>query len=189
MAPNLTADARSATVTRSFRFDAEMSKILDEEAERMGVSVNALVGIILKRYSEFTRYLSKIDMIVLNRELLISLLEAKDEEYLYKLGAKLGGTVSVDTIMFWKKDVTEESVLEYIEKIICLYGHLGTYDEVSQPHSKTIVIRHRLGRKGSKFFEGYLRSTLKNTVGKDATFEVTDSSIKFEIRSSVNNTE
>ena len=189
MAPNLTADARSATVTRSFRFDAEMSKILDEEAERMGVSVNALVGIILKRYSEFTRYLSKIDMIVLNRELLISLLEAKDEEYLYKLGAKLGGTVSVDTIMFWKKDVTEESVLEYIEKIICLYGHLGTYDEVSQPDSRTIVIRHRLGRKGSKFFEGYLRSTLKNTVGKDATFEVTDSSIKFEIRSSVNNTE
>jgi hypothetical protein len=189
MAPNLTADARSATVTRSFRFDAEMSKVLDEEAERMGVSVNALVGIILKRYSEFTRYLSKIDMIVLNRELLISLLEAKDEEYLYKLGAKLGGTVSVDTIMFWKKDVTEESVLEYIEKIICLYGHLGTYDEVSQPDSKTIVIRHRLGRKGSKFFEGYLRSTLKNTVGKDATFEVTDSSIKFEIRSSVNNTE
>ncbi len=185
MAPNLTADARSATVTRSFRFDAEMSKILDEEAERMGVSVNALVGIILKRYSEFTRYLSKIDMIVLNRELLISLLEAKDEEYLYKLGAKLGGTVSVDTIMFWKKDVTEESVLEYIEKIICLYGHLGTYDEVSQPDTKTIVIRHRLGRKGSKFFEGYLRSTLKNTVGKDATFEVTDSSIKFEIRSSV----
>ncbi|MFL6460109.1 MAG: hypothetical protein ACJ71J_04015 [Nitrososphaeraceae archaeon] len=189
MAPNLTADARSATVTRSFRFDAEMSKILDEEAERMGVSVNALVGIILKRYSEFTRYLSKIDMIVLNRELLISLLEAKDEEYLYKLGAKLGGTVSVDTIMFWKKDVTEESVLEYIEKIICLYGHLGTYDEVSQPDSKTIVIRHRLGRKGSKFFEGYLRSTLKNTVGKDAMFEVTDSSIKFEIRSSFNSTE
>src|SRR5919109_3172744 len=183
MPPNLTADARSATVTRSFRFDIEMSKTLDEEAERMGVSVNALVGIILKRYSEFTRYLSKIDMVVLNRDLLISLLEAKDEEYLYKLGAKLGGTVSVDTIMFWKKDVTEESVLEYIQKIICLYGHLGTYDEMSQSESRTIVIRHRLGRNGSKFFEGYLRSTLKNSIGRDATFEITDSSIKFEIRS------
>src|SRR5919197_6712663 len=126
MPPNLTTDARSATVTRSFRFDAEMSKILDEEAERMGVSVNALVGIILKRYSEFTRYLSKIDMIVLNRELLISLLESQDEQYLYELGSKLGTTVSVDTIMFWKKDITEESVLQYIEKIICLYGQLGT---------------------------------------------------------------
>ena len=95
---------------------------------------------------------------------------------------KLGETVPVDTIMFWKKELTEHSVLEYIEKIICRYGHLGTYDEVSQSSSRTIVIRHRLGRKGSKFFEGYLRSTLKNTVGKDAIFEVTDSSVKFEIK-------
>jgi hypothetical protein len=186
MPEDLTTDARSATVTRSFRFDSEMSRILDEEAERMGISVNALVGIILRRYSEFTRYLSKIDMVVLNRELIISLLESRDEEYLYKLGTKLGGTVSVDTIMFWKKDLSEESVLEYIEKIICLYGHLGTFDEVSHMESRTIVIRHRLGRKGSKFFEGYLRSTLKNTVRKDAVFDVTDSSIKFEMSSSAN---
>jgi len=181
MPEGLTTDARSATVTRSFRFDSEMSRILDEEAERMGISVNALVGIILKRYSEFTRYLSKVDMVILNRELIISLLEAKDEEYLYKLGMKLGGTVSVDTIMFWKKDLSEASVLDYIEKIICLYGNLGTFDEVSRMESRTIVIRHRLGRKGSKFFEGYLSSTLKNTIRKDAVFDVTDSSIKFEI--------
>jgi hypothetical protein len=189
MPEDLTTDARSATVTRSFRFDSEMSRILDEEAERMGISVNALVGIILRRYSEFTRYLSKIDMVVLNRELIISLLESRDEEYLYKLGTKLGGTVSVDTIMFWKKDLSEESVLEYIEKIICLYGHLGTFDEVSHMESRTIVIRHRLGRKGSKFFEGYLRSTLKNTVRKDAVFDVTDSSIKFEMSSSANSSQ
>jgi hypothetical protein len=83
--------------------------------------------------------------------------------------------------MFWKKDLTEKSVLEYIEKIICRYGHLGTYDEISQSSSRIIVIRHRLGRKGSKFFEGYLRSTLKNTIAKDAIFEVTESSMKFEI--------
>ncbi len=189
MPEDLTTDARSATVTRSFRFDSEMSRILDEEAERMGISVNALVGIILRRYSEFTRYLSKIDMVVLNRELIISLLESRDEEYLYKLGTKLGGTVSVDTIMFWKKDLSEASVLEYIEKIICLYGHLGTFDEVSHMESRTIVIRHRLGRKGSKFFEGYLRSTLKNTVRKDAVFDVTDSSIKFEMSSSANSSQ
>jgi len=164
-----------------------LSKILDEEAERMGVSVNALVGIILRRYSDFTRYLSKIDMIVINRELLISLLETRDHEYLYKLGMKLGETVPIDTIMFWKKTLTEQSVLEYIEKIVCRYGHLGTYDEVSQKNTRTIVIRHRLGRNGSKFFEGYLKSTLKNTIAKDATFEVTDSSVKFEIKNVVNN--
>src|SRR3954467_2734569 len=106
--PVLAENARTS-ITRSFRFETDVLSVLDEEAERMGVSVNALVGIILKRYSEFTRYLSKIDMIVVNRELLISLLESSDEDYLYELGVKLGKTVPIDTIMFWKKDLSEES--------------------------------------------------------------------------------
>ena len=58
------------STTRSFRVDSEISKILDEEAERMGISVNGLVNMILKRYAEFTRFLSKIDLVVINRELL-----------------------------------------------------------------------------------------------------------------------
>ena len=34
----------------------------------MGVSVNSVVGIILRRFAEFTRFLSKIDMVIINRE-------------------------------------------------------------------------------------------------------------------------
>ena len=43
--------------TRSFRVEQYVSNILDEEAERMGISVNALVNIILKHYSDFSRFL------------------------------------------------------------------------------------------------------------------------------------
>jgi hypothetical protein len=173
---------RSHTTTRSFRFDLDLAEVLDDEAERMGISVNALVGTILKRFAEFTRYLSKIDMIVINREFITSLLESHDERSVHTIGLKLGETVPRDTILFWKKELTETSVLEYIEKIICRYGHLGTYDEVSQSGDRTIVIRHRVGRKGSIFFEGYLSSALKNIIGRDAVFEVTDSSVKFNLR-------
>src|ERR671921_227706 len=114
-------DNRSSTVTRSFRFENEISKILEDEAERMGISVNALVGIILRRYCEFTRYLSKIDMIVINREFLTFLLDTYDDGSVYTMGTKLGQLVPSDTIMFWKKELNERSVLEYIEKIICRY--------------------------------------------------------------------
>jgi hypothetical protein len=166
------SDARSDTITRSFRFDLELSKVLDDEAEGMGISINALVGIILKRYAEFTRYLSKIDMIVINREFITALLDSHDEQILYSMGLKLGETVARDKIQFWKKELTERSVLE---KIICRYGHLGTYDEVSHSGSRTIVIRHRLGKKACKFFERYLWSALKNINRIDGAFEVTDS--------------
>ena len=179
--PVLAENARTS-ITRSFRFETDVSKVLDEEADRMGVSVNALVGIVLRRYAEFARYLSKIDMVVINREVLTSLIEKLDENELYDMGLKLGETMLSDTVIFWKKEVTECTVMEYIEKVICRYGHLGTYDEKRiTGGGVTIVVRHRLGKKGSLFLEGYLQAGLKTTLGMNAAFEVTDSSIKCEL--------
>src|ERR671924_1615994 len=180
--PVLAEDARSPSITRSFRFETDVLTVLDEEAKRMGVSVNALVGIILRRYAEFTRYLSKIDMIVINREVLTSLLDQLGEQELHKMGFKLGETVLADTIMFWKKETTERAVMEYIEKMVCRYGRLGTYDEGRMPGGQmVIVLRHRLGKNGSRFLEGYLHEGLKHALGIDAIFEATESSVKCEI--------
>ena len=178
----LSTDGRSSSITRSFRFESDVLGVLDEEAKRMGISVNALVGIILRRYAEFTRYLSKIDMIIINREMLTSLIDLLDDEAIYKVGVKLGQTVLDDTIMFWKKETTEKTVMEYIEKMVCRYGHLGTYDERRMPSGETaIVVRHRLGKNGSRFLAGYLQGGLKHTLDIDATFEITDSSVKCQI--------
>lgn len=178
----LAEDARSSSITRSFRFESDVLTVLDEEAKRMGISVNALVGIILRRYAEFTRYLSKIDMVVINREVLTSLINLLGEEEVYEIGVKLGQTVLADTIMFWKKETTEKAVMEYIEKMVCRYSDLGTYDERRMPGGEmAIVIRHRLGKKGSRFLEGYLQGGLKHTLGIEAIFETTDSSVKCEI--------
>ena len=181
----LAEDARSSSITRSFRFESDVLTVLDEEAKRMGISVNALVGIILRRYAEFTRYLSKIDMVVINREVLTSLIDLLGEEEVYEIGVKLGQTVLADTIMFWKKEITEKAVMEYIEKMVCRYSDLGTYDERRMPGGEmAIVIRHRLGKKGSRFLEGYLQGGLKHTLGIEAIFETTDSSVKCEIPAS-----
>jgi hypothetical protein len=178
----LAEDVRSSSITRSFRFESDVLTVLDEEAKRMGISVNALVGIILRRYAEFTRYLSKIDMVVINREVLTSLIDLLGEEEVYEIGVKLGQTVLADTIMFWKKETTEKAVMEYIEKMVCRYSDLGTYDERRMPGGEmAIVIRHRLGKKGSRFLEGYLQGGLKHTLGIEAIFETTDSSVKCEI--------
>ncbi|HYY70777.1 MAG TPA: hypothetical protein VE595_00065 [Nitrososphaeraceae archaeon] len=166
--------------TRSFRIEKDISTILDEEAERMGISVNALVNIILKHYSEFSRFLSKIDLVILNRDILTKLLEFTDDQNLFKLGLELGETIPKDTILFWKKDLDRQNVFEYLDKIICRYGLLGTYDEINQQGEKIIVIRHRLGKKGSIFFHGYIKSTF-NIVGLDSNIEVTESSVKAKI--------
>jgi hypothetical protein len=108
--------------TRSFRVEQYVSNILAEEAERMGISVNALVNIILKHYSEFNRFLSKIDLVILNREILTKFLENMEDQDIFKIGLELGEIIPKDTILFWKKELVQQNVFEYLEKIICRYG-------------------------------------------------------------------
>ena len=115
--------------------------------------------------------------------MLKSLLDSYPDEDIYGLGVSAGGIIPRDTILFWKKTLTFDTVLEYIEKIICRYGFLGTYDETTQNEKRIIVIRHRLGKKGSQFLHGYLKSTLKNTLNLESSFELTESSVKLQINS------
>jgi hypothetical protein len=167
---------------RSFRIDKGFANILQHEADRMGISVNAMMNSILKQYTEFTRFQSKLDMIVINRTIFKSVLKCIDENQAYELGLDLGRELPNDTILFWKKHISIESIIEYVEKIICIYGKIGTYDEVTESHNRIIVIRHRLGLNGSKFLLGFLKSLFKNTLDLDCDIQITDHSIKIQLQ-------
>lgn len=172
----------SPSTVRSFRIDESLSEVLNGEAERMGVSVNAMINSILKQYAEFTRFQAKLDMLTINREIFKSLLLQLNDNESYSLGLEMGKDIPNDTILFWKKNVTYESVLEYLEKIICTYGYIGTFDELDTDKYKIIVIRHRLGPNGSKFLHGYLKSMLKQTLNFDPEIDVTDYSVKLQLK-------
>ncbi len=174
-------DGSSSTV-RSFRIDKSLSEILNAEAERMGISVNAMINSVLKQYAEFTRFQSKLDMLIVNREVFKSLLCRLNDDDAYNFGLEMGKDIPNDTILFWKKDITFNGVLEYIEKIVCTYGYIGTYDELITGEYKIIVIRHRLEGKGSKFLSGFFRSLLKQTLGIVAEIDITEYSVKIKIR-------
>ena len=172
-------DGSSSTV-RSFRIDKSLSEILNAEAERMGISVNAMINSVLKQYAEFTRFQSKLDMLIVNREVFKSLLCRLIDDDAYNFGIEMGKDIPNDIILFWK--ITFNGVLEYIEKIVCTYGYIGTYDELITGEYKIIVIRHRLEGKGSKFLSGFFRSLLKQTLGIVAEIDITEYSVKIKIR-------
>lgn len=175
------APSPSSSSVRSFRIDKAFSDILHNEADRMGISVNAMMNSILKQYTEFTRFQSKLDMIVINREIFTSVLNCVEENQAFDLGLEMGTELPNDTILFWKKHVSIDSVIEYIEKILCIYGRIGTYDEITEANKKIIVIRHRLGFKGSKFLLGYIKSLFKNMLEMDCEIQITDHSIKVQL--------
>src|ERR671921_1093002 len=108
----LTTFSSSSSSVRSFRIDKSFAEILHHEADRMGVSVNAMMNSILKQYTEFTRFQSKLDMIVINREIFTSVLNCVEENQAFDLGLEMGTELPNDAILFWKKHVSIESVIE-----------------------------------------------------------------------------
>ncbi len=176
------ASSSSASSVRSFRIDKSFAEILHHEADRMGVSVNAMMNSILKQYTEFTRFQSKLDMIVINRSIFKNILKHLEEHQAYDLGLEMGKELPNDIILFWKKSVTIDSVIEYIEKILCIYGRMGTYDEMTESNNRILVIRHRLGINGSKFLLGYLKSLFINMLQLDTDIQITDYSIKIQLQ-------
>lgn len=171
----------SNSTVRSFRIDKSLSETLNAEAERMGVSVNAMINSVLKQYAEFTRFQSKLDMLIIHREILRSLLARLNEDESFTLGLDMGKDIPNDTILFWKKNISFETVLEYIEKIICTYGYVGTFDELETGKHKIIVIRHRLGTQGSHFLLGFMKSLLKQTLQIEPEIDITDYSVKIQL--------
>jgi hypothetical protein len=178
----LTTLSSASTSVRSFRIDKSFAEILHHEADRMGISVNAMMNSILKQYTEFTRFQSKLDMIVINRSIFKNILKHLDEHQAYDLGLEMGKELPNDFILFWKKNISIDSVIEYIEKILCIYGRLGTYDEMFDMNNRIFVIRHRLGVNGSKFLMGYLKSLLSNMLQLDTEIQITDYSIKIQFQ-------
>lgn len=178
----MTILSSSTSSVRSFRIDKSFAEILHHEADRMGISVNAMMNSILKQYTEFTRFQSKLDMIVINRSIFKNILKNLEEHQSYDLGLEMGKELPTDFILFWKKSISIDSVIEYIEKILCIYGRLGTYDELSDVNNRILVIRHRLGINGSKFLMGFLKSLFRNMLELDVEIHITDYSIKIQLQ-------
>ena len=86
----------SNSTVRSFRIDKSLSETLNSEAQRMGVSVNAMINSVLKQYAEFTRFQSKLDLLVIHREILRSLLIKLNDEESYALGLDMGKEIPND---------------------------------------------------------------------------------------------
>ena len=171
----------NSSSVRSFRINKSFAEILNNEADRMGISVNAMMNSILKQYTEFTRFQSKLDMIVINREMFKNVLDHLSEDQSFNLGLDQGKNYPKDAILFWKKHISLETIIEYIEKILCIYGQIGTYDEMFESTSRIIVIRHRLGINGSKFLMGFLISLFKSTIDLRCDLQITDYSIKIQL--------
>src|SRR5207245_11582898 len=105
------------TIAKSFRVNEKALGALQEEAARQSVSVNTLVNQLLLDYSEFGRFLQRVNALRLSRKTFGEILSMVSEDSLAKAGVAAGRSAPVAlTASKWGK-VTVNTVIEYIDDV------------------------------------------------------------------------
>ncbi len=143
------------TVAKSFRINEKALGALQEEAARQNVSVNTLVNQLLLDYSEFGRFLQRINAVRLSRKTFGEILNFVSDDNLAKAGEMSGKGAPMALIASKWGKITVNTVIEYIHDLSA-YANLFEYYEKNENERWTITLMHELGPKWSMFLTKYI---------------------------------
>ena len=168
------------TVGRSFRIDEEWLKVLNEEAERQGVSVNSLLNRLLQQYA-YIRYMLRYGAITLTRKGFSSLLECCPEDKVRENGRNAGSTITRDMLLTMGVAPDYGFVILLVKKILSEFVGWFECDHHVKRDKETLHLRHDLGIKWSIYLSEVAAGTFNSILNKEVTIELSDSSVTITI--------
>lgn len=172
--------ARRTTVLRSFRLDEGVAQVLVDEARRQGVSVNALVSRALTKYVEWDRFAERYGFVSLTRDGYRRMHDFLPEADVERVATEVGATYPKETALFFFKRLGVDSFVRWLE-LTCRYARWAEAEVRPHGRGATIVVRHGLGPRYSRFLGAYLRSAARAIGRIEVTAEVHDGSVSIEI--------
>lgn len=187
-----TPSKKTRSVT--FRLDSLVIDELQAEADNREISLNVLVNQVLKRYSEWDRYETKIGMMPVPKIILSSLIDkaiavAKSsrirdiERYrdeIIKQAAQLAFGLMKDAVLFMKRQYNLWVVLAVLEEYMKVSGIKADHKlEGSRKH--IFVIQHELGENWSLFTKELLALIFQNLANVKADISVTSNTTVAEV--------
>jgi hypothetical protein len=155
---------RRKTVLRTVRLSKEIDDVLQEDAEKSGITASSLVNRIMKKYVEWDRYIEKFKFVSLAAETFQTLLEKVDEETLGNVIHTLGGNLPDAITLYLFKKVNLDTILG----MISLYGDYSGLFTVTidrEERRNMVTLHHCLGKKWSTTIGLFLSQFIENRLG------------------------
>ncbi len=162
------------TRTVSYRID---SKILDEvirEANLRDTSPNLLVNQILRRFVEFDRYQNRLGTIPFPKEMLVDIIGAGDDKYLYALADKAFKFL-LEAVILTQQNQDLGSTLALLKEYVKVGGI--ACDHMKKNGKDIIVVQHDMGERTSLFVKNLLSAIFEKFLIERPIFEMTDSTV------------
>jgi hypothetical protein len=169
---------------------------MQREADQKETSLNVMVNQVLKRYTEWDRYESKIGMMPVPKVMLSSLIDksisiAKEnigikdiEPYrdeILKSAAEIAFSIMKDSVLFMKKQCNLWTTLAVLQEYMKISG-INSDHRIEGGRKHVFVIQHELGENWSLFTKELLKIIFKNLANVKVEVDVTPNTTVAEVK-------
>lgn len=171
---------RKATTTITFRINSDVMHKINAKAEQEEISLNTLVNQVLKRYSEWDMYESKVGMIPVNRRVIKMLFEGLSKEEVVKMSREVAKNEVYNIALF----MIGKSKLDLDSFISWFLSRMKNCSEITENkvnYNKTYILKHDLGENWSLYHATVLDSIFTDILQTLIQTSITDSTIVFTV--------
>lgn len=167
---------KSRTVGRSFRIEERWLTILNREAEREGISPNALMNKVLQDYGMFGTDLRRFPIITLSQKLFSELIACYTKENLKTIARENGVETIPDIFKTLGLEPNQENIIYFIEEVLSRHANWFSYNYHIEKKTRVFHLRHNFGENWNAYisealstmFEKFLNVKPKIELSKEA---------------------
>jgi hypothetical protein len=169
------------TVTRTFRVEKDWDEILKEEAQWQGISVSALLNLIVRRYVVSQRFLDRSPTITIQDKELDLLLKKISENDIENAGMDSGLLLPEEALLSRGFPLNFESLAWLIEEIYGRYGGWFEVDHYATDKHYLFHLRHNISKKWSIYVSSFISSMFTSLLDIDIDPEIREDSVTIYI--------
>lgn len=166
----------------SFRLEEQVAREIENEANKMGLSVNSYANQALKRQVLLDKMTNTMGCILIPKNWLLNTLDELEPQVIPPLGHRLGSQVPEETMMLlWRKaDIT--AISNFFRLWIDGMNLLTDFDCYEEKGEYHFILWHNLGSKFSKFAFSYIESMITQICNRSAVDIITtENTVRFTI--------
>ena len=172
---------KGKTAGRSFRIDQRWLSVLNEEAEKQGVSVNSLLNRLLQQYA-YLRYMLRYGAITMTRQGFMEILECCPDEKIKEKGKSAGANILKDLLRTMGVPPTYGIILLIVKKLLSEFAGWFECDHHIKSDKEILHFRHDLGPKWSVYLAAITEGTFSSLLDTKVHIETTNNSVTITIK-------
>jgi len=169
-------------ITRTFRINPEYDKILNEESEKHGLSVSALLNQIIRQYVLVSRFTQRVPAITLTYHTFAPILERIPDKDLVDVAEKTGSIIPEEAILQRGKKLTFDNLNWFIDTVYGKYGNWFDSTQTIMNGEERIHLAHQLNHKWSQYLGSYMRSMFESTLDIEPNVETRANSVTIYLK-------